>query len=602
MQKKIILSLLVSSILSAQNIKLEQITVTSAAKSEQSIEDVTANVSVITAKKIEQRHYIDVTEALESVAGINFASNGGIGKTISVYLRGADSKKTLVLIDGIRYNDVTGLTGASFSDLMISDIEQIEIIKGAQSGIWGADASAGVINIITKKAKKGTHASLHGEYGSFNTKRYGASASHKTDDYYIKADIQKIDTNGFSSKVPNGDDIDMYEDDGYKNTTANIKFGFNIDSGSRVDISHTIIDAKNEYDSFTPDDIKNSSTKENFSKIAFNHKNSFSELDIYAGRSDFERDYPTDWTKEFDGEVTEYGIKTDTPYNDNDFIIIGADYKSFEHKNDLKQKYDNKALFITNSNEFNFLGSKTILSESFRFDDYDKFENKTTFKAGVKHFCKNIESLSISANIGTAYNVPTLYNLFDPTYGNPDLKPENTLSYDIGFGYRDITLTYFETKTKDMIDFDTAVWRYYNADATSKIKGLEIDYRSNIGESILYSVGYTYLDAKDAKGKMLQRRPQNTIKASVDYYGIKDLHVGINGEYIGKRVEYDYGTYDVKAQTGRYTVVNLVGNYTLNNNFSFYAKIENLFDKYYQTVDGYATAPLSAYAGIKANF
>ena len=602
MNKKIVLSLLASSILVAQSVELKQITVTSAAKNEQSIEDITANINVITAKEIEQKHYSNVTEALNSIPGINFASNGGIGKTISVYMRGSDSKKTLVLIDGIRYNDVTGLTGASFSDLMISDIEQIEVIKGAQSGIWGADASAGVINIITKSAKKGTHASVNGEYGSFNTKNYGAIVSHKTDNYYIKADIQKIDTDGFSSKVPNGDDIDMYEDDGYKNTTANLKFGFNFDDKNKVDISHTIIDAENEYDSFSPNDIKSSTTKESFSKIAFSHTNSFTQIDIYANKSVFERDYPTDWTKEFDGEVVEYGIKANTPYNDDDFIVVGVDYKSFEHKNDLKQKYNNKAIFATNSNELNILAGKTIITESLRFDDYDKFEDKTTLKLGIKQFFKDIDGLSVSANVGTSYNVPTPYNLFDQTYGEQNLKPENTKSYDVSLGYKGAKITYFETKTEDMIDFNTLSWKYYNETGKSKIKGVEIEYSSKVDDNILLNASYTYLDTKDSNGKKLQRRPQNSLKLSVDYYGIKDLHVGFSGEYVGKRVEYSYGTYDVKAQTGKYSIVNLVSNYTIDKNFSLYAKIENLFDKYYQTVDGYATAPLSAYAGIKAQF
>ena len=394
----------------------------------------------------------------------------------------------------------------------------------------------------------------------------------------------------------------MYEDDGYKNTTANLKFGFNFDESNKIDISHTIIDAKDEYDSFSPDDIKSSSTKESFSKIALSHTNSFTQIDMYANRSVFERDYPTDWTKEFDGEVMEYGIKTNTPYNDEDFVVVGADYKSFEHKNDLKQKYNNKAIFITNSNELNLLAGRTIITESARFDDYDRFEDKSTFKLGVKQFFKDIDGLSVSANIGTSYNVPTPYNLFDPTYGSQNLKPENTTSYDITLGYKGAKITYFETKTEDMIDFNTLTWKYYNESGNSKIKGVEIEYSSKVSDAILLNTSYTYLDTKDSNGKKLQRRPQNNLKIGVDYYGIKDLHVGINGEYIGKRVEYNYGTYDVKAQSGKYSVVNLVSNYTIDKNFSIYAKIENLFDKYYQTVNGYATAPLSAYAGIKVQF
>ncbi|MGB5793950.1 TonB-dependent receptor, partial [Poseidonibacter sp.] len=150
MQKKISTSL-VASLLIATNLysneNLETITVTSATKSTQSIKDVTSNVEVITKDEIEERHFTTVSEALNTLAGINVISNGGIGNTSSVFLRGMSSKRILVLIDGIKVNDVTSSSGAQFEHLLINEIEKIEVIKGAQSGIWGADASAGVINI-----------------------------------------------------------------------------------------------------------------------------------------------------------------------------------------------------------------------------------------------------------------------------------------------------------------------------------------------------------------------------------------------------------------------------------------------------------------------
>ncbi|TKI70970.1 TonB-dependent receptor [Sulfurimonas crateris] len=600
MKKKILLSLLASTILVAQEIELEQITVTSATKTAQSIEDVTSNVNVITSKEIEEKHYTTVTEALNSISGINFTSNGGLGTTSAVYLRGLDSKRTLVLIDGIRYNDITGLNGAPFGDLMIGDIEQIEIIKGAQSGIWGADATAGVINIITKSAKTGLHGSINAEFGSFNTKKYGLLASYKEDRYYIKAGLQQVDTDGFTAQSPNGDNIDMYEDDGYKNTTSNIKLGFNFDENNKIDMSHTIIYSKTESDPFaTPNGIEDSITEDSFSQVNFNHKNSFTELDVYAKLSIFNRDYPQGWTKKFDGEIQEYGIKSNTPYNDDDFVVFGLDYKTFEHKNDLQKKYNNKAVFLTNSNEFTLLGSKTVVSESIRFDDYDKFDDKTTGKLGVKHFCKSVEGLITSANIGSSYNVPTIYNLYDPTYGNENLTPENTMSYDLSVGYKEFKVTYFNSTTKDMIDFDLNTWKYFNATGETKIQGFEIEYNTKLGEDVSLTSNYTWLDAKNSDDEVLSRRPKNTINLALDYYGVKNLHIGINGEYIGERYSNDN---ESGTRTGKYTVVNLVTNYSLNKNISIYAKIENLFDKYYQVLDGYATAPLSAYAGIKAQF
>jgi len=159
--------------------KLEEILVISATKTSQNIKDITSNTDIITAQEIEDT----VTQALNSLSGINFSSNGGLGQTTSLYLRGMASKRLLVLVDGVRQNDITGLNGADFSNLLIGDIAQIEVIKGAQSGIWGADASAGVINIISKKAKKGFHGNLSAEFGEFKTTDLGASLSYAEDNY-----------------------------------------------------------------------------------------------------------------------------------------------------------------------------------------------------------------------------------------------------------------------------------------------------------------------------------------------------------------------------------------------------------------------------------
>jgi vitamin B12 transporter len=142
MQKKISTSFVASLLIATTNLfsaqSLEPITVTSATNSTQSIKDVTSNIEVITKEEIEERHFTNVSEALNTLSGVSIISNGGLGSSSSVYLRGNDSKRVLVLIDGIRYNDITGLSGAPFEHLMIDDIEQIEVVKGAQSGIWGA--------------------------------------------------------------------------------------------------------------------------------------------------------------------------------------------------------------------------------------------------------------------------------------------------------------------------------------------------------------------------------------------------------------------------------------------------------------------------------
>ena len=596
--------------------KLEDITVNSATKSTQKLKDVTSNIEVITAQEIEDHHYTTVTQALNSLAGIDINSNGGVGHTTNVYLRGFDSKRILVLIDGIRYNDITSLSGASFAHLMISDVEQIEVIKGAQSGIWGADASAGVINIITKKANKGLHFDATQEFGSFDTTKAVANISYKNDDFYLKASHSNIDTEGFSAVAPRGSNLDRLEDDGYNNKTTNLQAGFQINETNKIEFNHIINDSKTRADaydsatySFNPNSKYNVESKTKLSSVNFNHIDSFNKLNIFAKKSTFSRYYPQDaFNKNFDGETQEYGLTSTVPYGDDNFIVWGGDYKSFEHKNSLDKKYNNKALFLTNSSKFSgLMGGKTIFTQSLRYDNYNKFDNKTTGKIGIKHIHSKIDGLTTSANYGTAYNVPNHYNLFDPYSGNKNLTPEDTTGYDITIAYKDFKVTYFNNTIKDMIDYQSKYdadgnWiggNYQNIDGESKLKGVEVAYQTNIGDETLLSLAYTNLDATDTKDQDLARRAKDSVKFAIDYYGIENLHLGLNGQYIGERFDR---TNKQGQQTGKYTVANFVTNYKVNKHMSIYGKVNNITDKYYQSVDGYATEPRAFYSGMKLTY
>lgn len=613
MQKKISYSLVASFLLATTNLfsveNLDKITVTSATKSEQSIKDVTSNIEVITKEEIEERHFSTVAEALNSVSGISVINNGGMGTSTSVFLRGMDTKRVLVLIDGIRYNDVTSVSGAPFEHLIIDDIERIEVVKGAQSGIWGADASAGIINIITNGSKIGTHGNANVEAGSFNTQKYGMNVSHKTDKYYVSGSAHETKTDGYSAFLAKkssknygirGNKLGL-EDDGYDNFTANLKAGYNINDLNKVEISHTTINADVDTDSATADALSTFKTNDKFSSVSYQNKNDFATTDVYVNNSDFHREYydsTTKLTTPYDGKVNEYGLKTDIPYlNDKSFLVLGSDYKTFEHENSINKQYDNKAIFATNNNKFN--DDKTIITESLRKDDYDKFDDKATGKVGIKQYIWN--ELNVSSNYGTAYNVPTLFNLYTPKYGNKDLTPESTKSYDLGAEYKGISITYFNTKIDDMIEFDSSVTpnKYNNLLGTSTLKGYELGYKKDIVEDTFLNVSYTSLDAKDNKGRDLARRAKDSVKFAVDYYGIAKTHLNLNGEYIGDRYDLVNKT---GAETGNYAVFNSVADYEINKTFSTYLKVNNIFDRYYQTIDGYATAERSAYVGLKAKF
>jgi len=611
----LITTLLLSTYITADE-KLKDITVTSATKSKQKIEDTTSNIAVITSQEIEERGYTTAVQALNSISGVDFTSNGGLGQTTALYLRGMASKRVLVLIDGIRQNDPTGLNGADFSNLMVTDIEQIEVIKGSQSGIWGADASAGVINIITKSAKRGTHYHFSQEFGSFDTTKTNIGVSHRADNFYIKIDSTQINSDGFSAQVPNGDEVDDYEDDSYRNRTTSLKLGFDIDKNNNIDISHTVISSESEFDGggYT-DSVEdkannpnyNSSSRSKFSNINYHHIDRLNELDIHASKSEFSREFPA-YGSAYDGEVLDYGAKSKIGYREEDFVVVGGDYKRFKHKNEIDRRYSNQALFLINSNTFKRDGSsKTILTQSIRRDIYKAFDSKTTGKIGLKRIHKNIDGLITSINYGTAYNVPTINNLYDAMSGNPNISPESTKSWDISTEWRGFKITYFDTEVEDMIDFVSIYdvdgnWiggRYDNLKGKSKIKGVEVEYQTNIGEDLLISTSYTNLDAKNKEGKTLRRRPKESFKMAIDYYGIDKLHIGLEGEYIGKRYSLDD---EQGVQTGRYTTANFTANYQATPQLNLYGRVDNITDKNYQTIDGYSTSPRAFYAGMRLSY
>ncbi|MDX4025578.1 TonB-dependent receptor [Aliarcobacter skirrowii] len=608
----LVASFLLATNLYSQTTTLETITVTSATKSEQKLKDVTANVDVITAEDIEARKFKTVIEALNSLSGISISSNGGIGTLSQVYLRGMKSENTLVLIDGIRYNNPYN-GSVDFAHLMINDIERIEVIKGAQSSIWGADASAGVINIITKNAKDGTFGNATVEYGRYDSKISKATISHKNKSFDAKLSATRVDTDGFSAIAPKSNESKNYEDDRYRNTTVDLKLGYNFDDNNRLSASYGIVDAKTKFDEMLSDAFWNydviasadskaeTKTRNSIASLSYENKNSFATTNIYTNYSRFKNETKTEVgfnDSKNKTDIKEYGINSTIPYwNNSSSLTIGVDSKYYEDKEDLNKKNNSKSIFITNTNKF--FDDKTIITEALRYDRYSDFDNKATGKIGIKQYI--IDDLNISTNYGTGYNTPSFIQLYKTAWGgNPDLNPEKTKSYDVGFEYKGFSVTYFNTKVNNLIQRVSG--KNENIEGDSEFKGTEIAYKNSIIEDVFLNLAYTNLSAKDSKDKKLQNRPTNKFNFGVDYYGLKDFHFNINGEYIGTRNSPNFIDYKKETKTGNYTIWNAVVDYDIGKNFSTYLKLDNIFNKDYQIVDGYATSQRAAYVGLKASF
>lgn len=611
MKRTITLSLLSTLLLNniyAAPIELDEVTIEAANRTEQNIKDTTESVTIINSQELEESHLQTLGEALSQLGNIATVSNGGVGTRTALFLRGMDAQRTLVLIDGIRYNNPTSSTSPiQYQHILLDDIERIEIIKGAQSGIWGADASAGVINIVTKRAKKGTHLFVNTEAGSFDTQKSSVQLSHKTDTFDISAGISHIKSDGFSAAEPTKGSVNYgkrwdelgWEEDRYTNNTYNLKLGYTLSDEDRVEANYKRIRATSHYDSSAGKDstTKFEITDNRFYSAAYKHKDQLNDLSVQYNYA-----YFNNMVSKYKGNTQEVSLQDRINYMEDSYLRIGGSYQKFKHEkvqsNTNDKKYSGKAIYLTNHNKFSDVLSfgNTIFTQSVRFDDYSSFENKTTGKLGLKQFIYN-NDIYVSANYGTAYNVPLLTHLYHATYGNPALTPETTESFDLTLGNDELTLTYFENQVTDMIQWSSS--GYNNILGKSHIKGAELGYKDDFFDVLTMNLNYTYLQAKSATGKYLRQRPKHQVDGNIFYYVNEDLNFGLNAQYIGQRYNNDGSS---GAQTGKYTIFNAVVNYSINENFTVYAKVNNIGDKYYQVVDGYATAERSFYAGLNAKF
>jgi len=608
----------VSSSLQAQNqYTLKNIEVTASQGTELKKKNVTDDVIIITKEQIEESRVSTLNDALSKLANLSITQNGGVGTSSSVYIRGMSSKRILVLVDGIRYNNPTAIgAAAEFSQIMLNNVERIEVIKGAQSGVWGSDASGGVINIITSTAKKGLHASISTEYGSYNTSKTSILASYATDKLRVSANSLLYTTDGFSAAEPYKGSADYgkrydelgYEKDPYINRSSGFKASYNFSDNDSVEASVNIIKSTVHYDAsaynvaaggFVSSDspVPQTTTFNRFYHLGFNHKDNVNDIKLTYNFSLFNRDIiGTYGTYNYDGDVHEVKAEDKINYMTNSFVRFGASYQKFEQQDITPNKdkdYSASSVFVTNYNKFNLISNtSTILTESLRYDNYTAFDNALTGKVGVKQFLKN--GFYISINAGTGYNAPTLGQLYGQFGANPNLKPEKSLTTDITLGNDTVWITGFYNEIKDLIDYIYPAG-YVQTSGKTKFKGVELGYEEYFASDIGVKALYTYLRTEDADGKTLARRPINQLDATATYYYSDNVDFSGHVQYIGTR----YNKADNQgAQAGRYAIADLVANFKADKNLSYYAKIDNLTDKYYQTVDGYATPGRSVYVGL----
>lgn len=590
------------------------------------VEKVSGALTIITRQEIEQRNAVFVSDLLQSVPGVNVSRSGGSGALTQIRLRGAEANQVLVIIDGIEVNDPAIGSEFNFAHLPTHNIERIEILRGPQSALWGSDALAGVINIITQQADAGKHINAKSSYGSDNSYEGSVNASYARDAFDFSLGANFIDTDGINiASVGN-------ERDGYDNVNLNLNTNIQLLDNVSIGFNSRYINATNEFDSGFGSPLDNIAETDieqvyarAFIKASFYNNRWTHQLETAISDTDnqsidnfFGFASRTAATREKFIYQTTFHIPENLPINPRQSITLALEREQerFVQSLDLpnqRQKITNYGYIVEYRNQ---LTNKLLFTGAVRFDDNDEFDDRNTFRAGLTY--QPNDSSHVYVTYATGVKNPTFTELFGfaPTsfIGNSNLTPESSESWEIGLSHAfinnalNVELAIFqedlvnEIQTVFFPDFSSTT---VNSSQRSERHGLEFNIAAQITPALILSGSFTYLDAQepDISGNRQTeiRRPKNQWSGQINYRFLDDrANLNINVDYVGDRRDLDFDLFQ-RTTLDAYTRIDLAFDYQLHSKLKLFAQIRNLLDEEYQEVFGFETEEFSGFAGFEVS-
>lgn len=575
---------------------LEGVVVTASRVPEKKI-DSNADVSVVTAKEIEEKHYDDVSEAIRHVPGVMIGSHGISSQTTNsdqVYING--SPNVVVLVDGMRRNtNGNSLMNASIGELTnMASVDHIEVLKGAASTLYGSDAQGGVINIITKAPKEnGVHTTLRASVGNFGRENYNFYNEGREGHFFwtVEAGKELLHQykDGWGRRVVNHLNADHY----------NVKLGY--DLGNDSDLVFHYEKYSSDYTmpySGTNDRTPSAGTKDNDStslqyKAKINDRLT-NQLYVYRNNTSF--DIP-----KFDWEMNmrTSGISDQLVYEmDNQTITGGFDWyedeiRKYPSEKELAGKKVHTAAFYL-QDKINITKQWNV-TPGIRVDHHSQFGNRTSPSLSIGYMPN--DKTNYYFNYKTFFVAPNLYQMYvwNPiwgTYGNKNLKPETGYTFEFGVNHQfDDTLSgtfnVFHTYAHNIIHPEpignTYNYIYENMDRAN-INGFNLNLNKEFSSHWSTYVGYTYMHINAQKGKNINNDgfiPESTLNVGINYKADK-----FNASLDGRGVMNRYGkkAYPEMRDYANYWVWDVAANYQFAKGANLFARVNNIFDQFYTDI------------------
>ncbi|MCC7412840.1 MAG: TonB-dependent receptor [Gammaproteobacteria bacterium] len=600
---------------------------------------VASSVTVIDAEAIAAGESAFLADLLRGTPGVSVNRSAGPGGLTQLRVRGAEADQVLVLVDGVEANDIAVGGQFNFTHLLAVGTERVELVRGAQSSIWGADALAGVINVVTAKGEGPPAATAFYSAGSFATRDFGGSAGTGDARYNVAVHGRRLDSGGTNSARRGS------EDDGYENGTVALRAGLTPLPGVSLDVVLRHIDARFEYDP-TPFPAFIPADGDQATEVAQTFARATAAFELFDGawkhawtvalaRSDndnFTRgreesssvgeklkfEYLSDVTFVTPAIGAAHGLSFVLEHEQEDFTQRGA-VTAFGNPNQ-DQDAGNRGYAL----EYRLaLRERLYVSAAVRRDVNELFADATTWRANASWLAS--ATTRLRASYGTGAKNPTFTERFgftpDTFFGNPALEPETSTAWEFGVTQTlaqeriAIGVSYFDERLRNEINgfvFDPALGAFggftaVNVDGHSERNGVEATVRVEPIAPLRLAVSYTWLDATepDATGGQAReiRRPQHSAGINLDYRFAGDrarVHAGVH--YSGVQDDFDFAAFPAaRVRLDDYVLVSAAARYRLSPRLALFARGENLLGQDYEEVFGFPAAGRAGYLGVEVS-
>ena len=614
-----------AQVISDTNAEIEEVLVSA------SLMPITASrsanaVTVIDRAQLRNRATVSLSNILRDVPGFSVSQVGVLGSQTQIRVRGAEANHLLVTIDGVEANDPSQGDEFSWGTLTASDIERIEIIRGPQSSLRGSDAVAGVVNIITRSAEKSS-VGLFLESGSWATHHSGFNIGHKQGDFDIRFGLSHIESAG-DNIARTGD-----ENDGYRNTTYNIRSGLKLSDQMDISFAARESDGMNQFDADNDFDglIEDQDRASEFENSTMRFQGDYSSKDgtwqhkvlISQSKSDntaFADKAKGNVTASTKDQIQYIGSFTWDQGAQNIAALVEREEEDWMQRGEITwgvydpnqdRERDTDSVAVEYRTDIN---DHLTLAASARHDDNSEFDSAKTYRAEAIY--QLTEAIRLRGAVGTAVKNPTFterFGFYTNFIGNPNLIPEESTSWELGAdqlimgGALTLSLTIFEAKLENEIDgfvYDPATFAYTsnNINGTSERKGAELSAVGNISESMSLSAAYTYTDSTGDDAVREVRRPRHIASLNLGWQAAHNLHLNTNIQFTGEQTDVYFPPFPEPSQVvalSNHTLVNINLNYSATEKFEMYLKLENALNENYEEVFGYQTLGFGATLGLR---